>query len=221
MAIQVDNSAEIKMAIQSGNKDLARELLRSEIKDHPSADTWYLASLVASSSEQNMNFLKRAIDADPFHDQAIAALDKLKSKQPEANGQVVNGVIASNLLNDSIALFMQHDWELKVQMQNMAQLEKRKTVSKITSFLVIFIFGFIGMLIVIAGIATAKKEKISLQIQPEGNMRVIGNNLNTTARDASELAMIAASIKDGVTYGGAIAFGILMTIVSYVVLVTL
>jgi tetratricopeptide (TPR) repeat protein len=218
MSIQVDSLAEIKTAIQAGNKGLARELLRSEIKENPTADTWYFASLVAGNREQSISFLNKALDLDPFHDQALAALDKLQVKKVRTANSISSVAETSNVLNDSIALFVQNDWELKLQMPNMAQLEKRKGVSKLASFLVILFFGLLGMLIVIAGIATAKMEKISLQAQPDGSVRVMGNKINTVVQDASQLSLVASSVKDGVTYAGAIGFGLLMTVIWLVIL---
>lgn len=72
---------DIRSAIDSGDMDKARGLLRDALKD-PSADTYFLASLAALDDEQRHMFLKKATDLDPFHTEAVKALRALT--QPTA-----------------------------------------------------------------------------------------------------------------------------------------
>lgn len=70
--------SEIKTAIDSFDMERARELLREALKQNPSADVYYLASLAAVNEQQKKSFLEKAIELDPFHKDASNELQKNK-----------------------------------------------------------------------------------------------------------------------------------------------
>ena len=73
---------EIRRALDEFDVDRARALIRDQLKSNPSADLYYYASQVALSEEQKREFLQKAIDLDPFHAEADAALGDLRRDAP-------------------------------------------------------------------------------------------------------------------------------------------
>jgi len=71
------NLAKIRAAIAAGHVDQARELLREEVAADPSADAYYLCALVAVTSERKRALLGKALERDPFHTEAAAALTQM------------------------------------------------------------------------------------------------------------------------------------------------
>jgi uncharacterized RDD family membrane protein YckC len=69
---------EIRRAIAVNNLDRARDLLRQALQNNPNAETYYLASQVALSDEQKREFLRKALELDPFHKEANYAMERLK-----------------------------------------------------------------------------------------------------------------------------------------------
>lgn len=70
--------AEIRSAIAVNDLDRARDLLRQALQNSPDAETYYLASQVALSDEQKREFLRKALELDPFHKEANYAMERLK-----------------------------------------------------------------------------------------------------------------------------------------------
>ncbi len=68
-----ERNADIKAAIDSFDLETARKLLRDSLPE-ADAETYYLASKVALDDEQKEEFLKKAIELDPFHEAARKAL---------------------------------------------------------------------------------------------------------------------------------------------------
>ncbi len=84
MAVQTflnhDEHYAIEVAIRVGDIAYARELVRDAIKLGATADIWYLASLIATTPQQEVIFLEKALDLDPWHERAKSTLEE-KSKQ--------------------------------------------------------------------------------------------------------------------------------------------
>jgi uncharacterized RDD family membrane protein YckC len=74
-----DKLKEIQTAIDNFQMDEARRLVREELQDNPSADSYYLASQAAANHGQRVQFLEKAIELDPFHQ---IAHDELASIMP-------------------------------------------------------------------------------------------------------------------------------------------
>lgn len=71
-------NAEIRTAIALNHIDHARDLLRRALRDSPDAETYYLASQVAVSEQQKREFLSKALEIDPFYQDAHLAMERLK-----------------------------------------------------------------------------------------------------------------------------------------------
>lgn len=76
------NLQAIKDALNTGDKKTAQSLLRPLLKDKPTADLWVLAAKAANSNEQAIDFLRRALALDPFHNEANRLLFKLEGAKP-------------------------------------------------------------------------------------------------------------------------------------------
>lgn len=65
-------------AIESGDKKLARRLLRPLLASSPSAELWYLAAQACETAEHESACLQRALALEPTHGKARARLAQLK-----------------------------------------------------------------------------------------------------------------------------------------------
>lgn len=73
---------EIKQAIDSFDLEKARNLLRGELQNNPSADIFYLAAQADLNESQRLHFLEKAVNLDPFHEKATLELSKRKPSSP-------------------------------------------------------------------------------------------------------------------------------------------
>ncbi len=75
----------VELALKTGDLAYAREILRPVLQGSPSADVWYLAALVASSRDEQIERLERALALNPDHARAAAALEqaRLASAMPQ------------------------------------------------------------------------------------------------------------------------------------------
>jgi|GEM_PF-5030278 len=69
----------IRLAIEQGNIEAARESLREAIRE-ANAETFYLASKVALDNDQRTQFLQKTLDLDPFHAKAYKELQDIKGR---------------------------------------------------------------------------------------------------------------------------------------------
>lgn len=65
--------------IKAGQRDEARKIVSGILKRAPDDDeAWYYAAMLSDAPEQRAKFLQKALDLNPFHERADAALSKLK-----------------------------------------------------------------------------------------------------------------------------------------------
>lgn len=193
-------------AIRTGETRRARDLLRDELRNRPSADAWYLAARVASTPEQSMEFCRRAIDLDPFHEGASRLLAQVQNllSRPLATGHrsalYPPQAEPSPLLTDAIVIFGNRDWSMRVSTPEMIQFEKQKGIANGAVFILIAILGFFGSLIAVAAIAGAKTERITLRIAVDGSLTVTSSENSNMYKiyDADALTRIADSVPTGV-----------------------
>lgn len=76
------NLKPIHEALEAGDMHKARELLRPLLKDQPTADTWVLAARAASKREKSIECLRRALEIDPYHNEANRLLMKIEGATP-------------------------------------------------------------------------------------------------------------------------------------------
>jgi hypothetical protein len=72
---------EIKQAIETDNIEQARSLLKKALNNRPTADTYYYASRVALNSQQREQFLRKALELDPWNEKAAGEWENLFSKE--------------------------------------------------------------------------------------------------------------------------------------------
>ena len=69
-----DRLAAIQQALDRFQRDEARALLKEELKEHPSADAYYLAAQAARTEGDRVKHLRQALELDPDHRPAAAEL---------------------------------------------------------------------------------------------------------------------------------------------------
>jgi putative sterol carrier protein len=72
----------IRKAIDEFDFETARISLKTALKLKPDADTYYLASMLAENEKEKLKYLEKALDKDPFHEEAFAEYEHLT--QPES-----------------------------------------------------------------------------------------------------------------------------------------
>ncbi len=223
MSVLPDPLLAVRTAIQTGDKAHARDLLREILKTSPTADAWFLAAQVATSREQCVRFLEKAVEVDPFHDGASATLDRMKNHQlaiPNRRRRQPQQMrsVEPTLLQDTVAVFLEYDWDLKIQTSTTAQLEKKNGVSTVGALLLIALLSLLGMLIIFGAIATARKERVTLRLQDSGALRVMTSEGSYNIRYPGDVDWIANTNSSGITYGGALVAGIIAAAIWYVIL---
>lgn len=224
---------EIAEAIRTGNHALARDLLRSEIRENPSAEAWFLASQVASSPEQTIDFLEKALQLDPFHNRAHEMLTALRPRQtpltPTREGYVQSGVsspvssptVMSGLLDQAVLIFSQHGWNIKYTTAQTAQFEKRKGANVWLAVGLIALGGLLGSLIVMAIIAANKTERVTFRLNTNGSLTGTIPHGEYPFEERRQLTMLAESVHKGMTsYAGTLALGVFSSFISYLIFYT-
>lgn len=146
----------------------------------------------------------------------LVKLDELELGDPFASA-LAPATGPSRLLQEAAAIMVQHDWEPKLQMQDMAQFEKRKSVSSLLAVLLIVLFSLLGSLIVCLAIATAKVEKVTLQADGPGRLKVTSRKGTFGITDLAQVTSLAQSVRGkGATYASAILLGVVTFIIVYV-----
>ncbi len=79
-----DSLQPIRAALKAGDKPAAQTLLRPLLKDHPSAEVWYLAAQACPTDEKAIACLRRALDLEPQHNGANRLLFRLEGAKPLA-----------------------------------------------------------------------------------------------------------------------------------------
>lgn len=214
----------IDAAIRNGEITRARMLLREELRERPSADAWYLAARVASTPEQAIEFCRRAIDYDPFHEKAsrlLAQVQNLKHLSHPANVSATPQPQlekAQKLLADAIVIFGNKDWKLVVSTPEMVQFEKQKGINTISAFLLIFLLGLIGSLITIIAIVNEGAERVTLRADTDGNLTAISSKSQYSVSDSITLTNLADSVKTGTrSIAVVVAAGLLTSLCSYMI----
>ncbi len=73
-----------EQAIKQGNRKQARELLHEELASNPTAEAYYLASLVALDADQQRDFLEKALAIYPFHKKASLLMKRIETDPARA-----------------------------------------------------------------------------------------------------------------------------------------
>jgi Tol biopolymer transport system component len=62
----------IRESINEFDLDGARKALEFALRQKPDAETYYLASMLAETEKEKLKYLEKALDKDPFHEEAFA-----------------------------------------------------------------------------------------------------------------------------------------------------
>jgi len=85
------NEIPIQNAIERGDLDFARDLLRQAMQEEPHlAQVWYLAAQAAANDAQRKHFLQQAVERDPLHHKAANELDALENPTAQARTTAIN-----------------------------------------------------------------------------------------------------------------------------------
>lgn len=79
-----DLENQIRDAIDKFDTANARDLLRKAL-ENPTAEIYFLASMVAVNARQKRDFLEKAISLDPFHEAAHEELERADETPPSSN----------------------------------------------------------------------------------------------------------------------------------------
>ena len=91
-----DRLKEIQWALDGFRMEEARELVKRELKESPSAEAYYLAAQAALSHGQRVDYLHKALELDPSHPAALDELanikrpDKIKPEPPPAPAEPID-----------------------------------------------------------------------------------------------------------------------------------
>jgi hypothetical protein len=203
---------EIAAAIKAGDTSRARELLRIELRVRPSANAWYLAARIASSPEQTISFLEKAIELDPFHEHANRFLTYTRRRQSRPTSPANSPPSTSPLLRQAVTIFGNNAWEVKFSTPEVVQFEKKNGVNTGCAVLLILLVGLLGSLIVVLAIASAKTERVTFTANADGSLSGVTSKGQFLYRTTDQLTARARSVKTGTTsYAGAIALGLIST----------
>lgn len=75
---------QVEKTIERGETEQAREVLREELLSNPTAEAYYLASLVAFDEDQQREMLEKALAIYPFHKKAYLLLKRINVNRPVA-----------------------------------------------------------------------------------------------------------------------------------------
>jgi hypothetical protein len=173
---------EAKSLIQQKQYDEARTIL--ETINHPTAEQW------------------------------LAKLDAMEAPRQRTNHYPLEAEDPEDLLDDAVAIFVERGWVVTSQTNESIQLEKLRGVNRnsMIAFLLIFgitVFPFLFMLL---AIALSGKERVLLQVDSRGRVRITGTKTNAKLRTAADAIPVAESVK-GVGYRGAIKIMVWITVI--------
>ena len=124
---------QIRTAIQQGQVEQARTLLRAALNTAPTADLYVLSAQVAVNDLQKAAFIEKALELDPFHADAANALQQMRQAtvqkdgaQPAAQATVKKTGMSPVTRNSLIGLGILIVIVLVMVMNNNADQERRR-----------------------------------------------------------------------------------------------
>jgi uncharacterized RDD family membrane protein YckC len=142
-----DTLDEIRKAIGNFDTEHARNLIRDELQSHPSAELYYLASQVALNDDQKQGFLQKALDLDPFHVKADAALKKLNRYRGEDSDAYGGGYSSESPFDYGEEKPKRDAGSAGMQQYELADTGTR-FIALIIDYIITFIIGFIVLIII-------------------------------------------------------------------------
>lgn len=81
--------AQVKQALKQGDKKQAMRLLKSILKENPTADAWYMAARLTDDRDKQRQYLKRALMLDSNHRKAKDLYRELGGQQIGSNRAIL------------------------------------------------------------------------------------------------------------------------------------
>jgi hypothetical protein len=162
---------QIAALMKSGNNEQARELLRIELREHPTADAWYLAAHVALSDQQRLAFLRKALELDPFHKQANRSLEKYQELDTQSSDLASDAPpqnIEAQLLERSVPIFNKYGWNMSLSTNTTKQFEKKDTIDCFAALALILVLNVLGLIFVVLSALGAPTRSVILQSTGQG-----------------------------------------------------
>ena len=122
------------------------------------------------------------------------------------------------ILQESVAVFLQNDWSIGNQMQGMVQLEKSKFLAAWIIVVVILLFALLGAIIIAVARAVMGKEKVTLQLRPDGQLQVMGSKASFSTTDPYQVIPIAESVKTTMGWGAIIGLTFISFVLNFILL---
>jgi hypothetical protein len=73
----------IRDSINEFDLDAARSSLKIALKHKPTAETYYLVSMVAETAKEKKKYLEKALELDPFNEEAFAEMEVVQAREVE------------------------------------------------------------------------------------------------------------------------------------------
>lgn len=167
------NIQRITALIKAGDLDQALTLLRTELREHPTADAWFLAAIyVASSRERRIAFLEKALELDPLHERAWRALEKVQGKsqnrvEPKQNDNQGAKTSEMALLDQAVSVFNRRGWNMSLATETTRKFDKKQQMNGLLALLLLLMFP-VGTILVILSVLGAQTDHITLVTTGKG-----------------------------------------------------
>lgn len=204
---------DVSKAIEAGKIEKARNLLRP-LMDENNPEAFHLASRVAYTQEQALEFLRYALQLDPTNDtvrQALTGLESLyTSQQAIIPANPATSVIKEKLEATAI-IFQKHGWQLVEQDDDMVHLSRRRSVTASSAFIMGLLLHLPGLLITLWSVLTSEKIHVFIEADAD-NLLITSNKAERLISKPQQAILIVESIR-GTTLRQAIfwsLFGVLL-----------
>jgi|GEM_PF-5183692 len=156
----------IRSSIDDNRIEEARSLLRP-LMERNVVEAFYLASKVAYTQEQALEFLRYALELDPDNTIAREALTKLETLYTNQSnqtgltiadpGRVAVSAPVKEKVQNVVALFEDYGWKTVIQGDDNAQFARRQTMSALNAFFLGLLFHVPGLILTLVLILTGKR----------------------------------------------------------------
>ena len=205
---------EVSRAIEDGNLEKARDLLRPLLNEN-NVEAFYLASRVAYTQEQALEFLRYALQLEPKNDmvrKALAGLEKVYNSQ-QAIVPVNRATVAiKEKLEQTAAIFQKHGWKLEESDDDMVHLSRRRSVTASSAFLLSMFLHLPGMLLTLWSVLTSEKIHVFIEADDD-SLLITSNKMERLITKPQQAILIVESIR-GLSVRRAIIWSLLGVLVA-------
>lgn len=213
MTIRVNTIAEKHNQIFSG-----QEVAHKSHGTHREADAecLYQDALRVQDREARIELLQQCLTINPFHRQANALWESLMAET--ATQKNIKFHTRSAILAGAVKVFTDRGWQLELEMNNIAQLQKRTSLPTKQAVLLPALLGFIGMMIVILRHLIKTYDHVHLQLTSGSKLTVLHQRESREIDTIDELCEIVNSVPQRLPLIFTLLIGVLSTLVWMAVL---